>query len=62
VRRKTLVTHFGSLKKLREAGVDEIARVPGIGPRTAQAIKDAVTTTNGHTGAQSVNTATGEIS
>jgi len=42
VRRKTLLRHFGSLKKLREAEVDEIAAVPGIGPRTAAAIKGAV--------------------
>ena len=42
VRRKTLLKHFGSLKKLRAAEVDEIALVPGIGPRTAKAIKDAV--------------------
>ena len=42
VRRKTLLKHFGSLKKLREAAIDEIAAVPGIGPRTATAIKDAV--------------------
>jgi excinuclease ABC subunit C len=42
VRRKTLLRHFGSLKKLREAELDDIAAVPGIGPRTAAAIKDAV--------------------
>ena len=62
VRRKTLLKHFGSLKKLREADVDEIALVPGIGPRTAAAIKDAVATaaTTGKT-APVVNTATGEI-
>ncbi|RHW25522.1 excinuclease ABC subunit UvrC [Nocardioides immobilis] len=42
VRRKTLLRHFGSLKKLREAEADEIAAVPGIGPRTAAAIKAAV--------------------
>jgi excinuclease ABC subunit C len=42
VRRKTLLKHFGSLKKLREAEIDEIAAVPGIGPRTAAAIKTAV--------------------
>lgn len=42
VRRRTLLRHFGSLKKLREASVDEIAEVPGIGPRTAAAIKEAV--------------------
>ncbi|GAB4003501.1 excinuclease ABC subunit UvrC [Nocardioides ultimimeridianus] len=43
VRRKTLLRHFGSLKKLRTATVEELAIVPGIGPRTAAAIKDAVT-------------------
>ena len=42
VRRKTLLKHFGSLKKLRAATVEEIAMVPGIGERTATAIKDAV--------------------
>jgi excinuclease ABC subunit C len=65
VRRRTLVKHFGSLKKLRGAEVDEIAQVPGIGPRTALAIKDAVERTAGQTtaqtGRQTVNTATGEI-
>ena len=29
VRRKTLIKHFGSLKKLRAATIDEIAEVPG---------------------------------
>jgi excinuclease ABC subunit C len=65
VRRRTLVKHFGSLKKLRAAELDEIALVPGIGPRTALAIKDAVDRSAGHTdgrpGRVSVNTATGEI-
>jgi excinuclease ABC subunit C len=61
VRRRTLVKHFGSLRKLRAAEVDEIALVPGIGPRTAVAIKDAVTRAGGQTGRQAVNTATGEI-
>jgi len=67
VRRKTLLKHFGSLKKLRTATVEEIAMVPGIGERTATAIKDAVAAQGapgtGHTGTRiiSVNTATGEI-
>lgn len=63
VRRKTLIKHFGSLKRLREASAEEIALVPGIGPRTAGAIKDAVSRTSGKTGPTivSVNTATGEI-
>jgi excinuclease ABC subunit C len=59
VRRKTLLKHFGSLKKLRAATVDDIAQVPGIGARTATAIKDAVAVQTGQT--VSVNTATGEI-
>jgi excinuclease ABC subunit C len=59
VRRKTLLKHFGSLKKLRAASVDDIAQVPGIGSRTASAIKDAVAAGSGQT--VSVNTATGEI-
>ena len=42
VRRKTLLRHFGSLRKLRLATVEEIAMVPGIGPSTATAIKDAL--------------------
>jgi excinuclease ABC subunit C len=64
VRRKTLIKHFGSLKKLRSATVDEIAEVPGIGPRTATAIAEAVArpAEDGKTGTVlSVNTATGEI-
>jgi excinuclease ABC subunit C len=61
VRRKTLLKHFGSLKKLREAEVADIAKVPGIGPTTAAAIKDAVAATTGTRQTVSVNTATGEI-
>jgi excinuclease ABC subunit C len=59
VRRKTLLKHFGSLRKLRAATVAEIALVPGIGERTAIAIKAAVDQSSGKT--VSVNTATGEI-
>ena len=33
VRRKGLLKHFGSLKKLRAAEVADIAQMPGIGPR-----------------------------
>jgi excinuclease ABC subunit C len=62
VRRKTLLKYFGSLKKLRSASVEEIAMVPGIGPRTAAAIKEAVTASPDTRKTVSVNTATGEIS
>ncbi|HEX2892536.1 MAG TPA: excinuclease ABC subunit UvrC, partial [Marmoricola sp.] len=61
VRRKTLIKHFGSLKKLRAATVDEIARVPGIGPVTAAAIAEAVAPDATARKTVSVNTATGEI-
>jgi len=65
VRRKTLMKYFGSLKKLRAASLEEIAQVPGIGPRTAEAIKTAVSAPD-QAGddaptMMSVNTATGEI-
>ena len=41
-RRKALVMHFGSLAKLRQAGVDEITAVPGIGAATAAAVLEAL--------------------
>ncbi|WP_203335809.1 excinuclease ABC subunit UvrC [Nocardioides limicola] len=42
IRRKALLRHFGSVRKLRAATVEEIASVPGIGARTAAAIAAAV--------------------
>jgi excinuclease ABC subunit C len=42
VRRKALLRHFGSLKRLRTATVEEITEVPGIGRRTAEAILTAL--------------------
>ena len=60
VRRKSLLRRFGSLKKLRAATVDEIAEVPGIGLRTAEAIVAALAEPQPRR-AVSVNTATGEI-
>ncbi|SFJ67838.1 excinuclease ABC subunit C [Amycolatopsis sacchari] len=41
-RRAALIKHFGSVKKLRQAGVDEIAQVPGVGRRTAEAVVAAL--------------------
>ncbi|OZM72986.1 excinuclease ABC subunit C [Amycolatopsis antarctica] len=41
-RRTALIKHFGSVKKLRQAGVDEIAGVPGVGRRTAEAVHAAL--------------------
>ncbi|EHI13435.1 excinuclease ABC subunit UvrC [Mycolicibacterium thermoresistibile] len=41
-RRKALVTHFGSVARLREATLEEITEVPGIGIATAKAVKEAL--------------------
>ncbi|GAA1710968.1 excinuclease ABC subunit UvrC [Fodinicola feengrottensis] len=41
-RRKALLKHFGSLKKLRAASVQDITDVPGIGLHTAQAVHTAL--------------------
>ena len=64
VRRKTLLKHFGSLKKLRQATIDEVAELPGFGKRTAESVVLAVNSaaTKADTSrAPAVNTATGEI-
>jgi excinuclease ABC subunit C len=58
VRRKALIGHFGSLKKLRAASIDEIAAVPGFGQKTAEAIKIKL---DAQPQREAVNTATGEI-
>lgn len=42
-RRKALVTHFGSVARLRQASVEEITAVPGIGAATAAAVLEALT-------------------
>jgi excinuclease ABC subunit C len=52
-RRKALVKHFGSVRKLSAASVEEIAAVPGIGPRLAATISVALGTN--HVGAQDEN-------
>jgi excinuclease ABC subunit C len=41
-RRRALVTHFGSLARLKQASVEEITSVPGIGLATAKAVLDAL--------------------
>ncbi|MBW0093316.1 excinuclease ABC subunit UvrC [Pseudonocardia sp. KRD-184] len=41
-RRGALLRHFGSVRKLRAADVDEIAALPGFGPRTAAAVLEAL--------------------
>jgi excinuclease ABC subunit C len=41
-RRTALIKHFGSVKKLKQASVDEIATVPGVGRRTAETVHAAL--------------------
>lgn len=57
-RRKALLKHFGSLRKLRQASADEVASVPGFGPATAAAVVQALA---GDAVSPAVNVTTGEI-
>ncbi|WP_102141029.1 excinuclease ABC subunit UvrC [Mycobacterium hubeiense] len=41
-RRKALVAHFGSVARLKEASIEEITAVPGIGVATAKAVLEAL--------------------
>jgi excinuclease ABC subunit C len=41
-RRKALVAHFGSVAKLKQASVEELTAVPGIGTMTARAVLEAL--------------------
>jgi len=59
-RRKALLRHFGSLKRLRAASVDEVMEVPGIGRRTAEAVLSAVAVTVADQ-APAFDPATGEV-
>jgi len=58
-RRKALLARFGSLRRLRDASVEEIATVPGIGPKTASAVHSALRSATASP--RSVNVTTGEI-
>ncbi|MDF3293488.1 excinuclease ABC subunit UvrC [Streptomyces silvisoli] len=58
-RKQALLKHFGSLKRLRAATVDEICEVPGIGRKTAEAVVAALAQAS--PAVPAVNTATGEI-
>ena len=59
VKKKALLAHFGSLKKVAQANVAELAKVAGIGPVQAEAIWQFLNESNSEE--MSVNTATGEI-
>lgn len=58
-RRLALIKHFGSVKKLRQATIDQICEVPGIGRKTAETVAAALA--QAVPAGPAVNTATGEI-
>ncbi len=58
-RRLALVKHFGSVRKLRQATIDQICEVPGIGRKTAETVAAALA--RAVPAGPAVNTATGEI-
>jgi excinuclease ABC subunit C len=58
LRRKAILRAFGSVKRLRAATVEEIAEVPGVGRRTAEAVHAALA---GSTAGPAVDPSTGEI-
>jgi excinuclease ABC subunit C len=63
-RKRLLLRHFGSLKRLRAASVDEIASLPGLGPKTAQTVYDVLHADLGPGGSDesiAVDPLTGEI-
>ena len=62
VRRKALLKHFGSVKAVRAASVEQLAEVPGVGRTTAQALHEAIAQrARSSDRAVAVNTATGEL-
>jgi excinuclease ABC subunit C len=58
-RRKALLRQFGSLKRLRNASVEDIMAVPGVGRRTAEAVAAALAAPGDTTPA--VDPTTGEV-
>ncbi|MFB7498014.1 excinuclease ABC subunit UvrC [Streptomyces sp. NPDC056161] len=58
-RKQALIKHFGSVKKLRSATIDQIQEVPGIGRKTAETVAAAFA--RAAPPVPAVNTATGEI-
>ena len=60
-RRKALLRHFGSLKRLKAATVEEVVEVPGIGRRTAEAVLAALGTAEPVAAAPAFDPVTGEV-
>lgn len=61
-KQKSLLAHFGSLKKVRAASLEELGEAKGVGPVLAQAIYDTLNTQEQkQPQAPTVNMTTGEI-
>jgi excinuclease ABC subunit C len=60
VRRKALLRHFGSVKRIREASVEQIQEVPGIGPALAETVAAALGGRSADA-EPAVNVTTGEV-
>ncbi|MFG3488086.1 excinuclease ABC subunit UvrC [Streptomyces sp. NPDC047972] len=58
-RKQALIKHFGSVKRLRQATIEQICEIPGMGRKTAEAVVVALAQTT--PAGPAVNTATGEI-
>ncbi|MBM9622249.1 excinuclease ABC subunit UvrC [Streptomyces zhihengii] len=58
-RKQALIKHFGSVKRLRQATIEQICEVPGMGRKTAESV--VVALAGAAPAAPAVNTATGEI-
>ncbi|WP_328539390.1 excinuclease ABC subunit UvrC [Streptomyces sp. NBC_00344] len=58
-RKQALIKHFGSVKKLKQATIEQICEVPGIGRKTAETVAAALA--QAAPAVPAVNTATGEI-
>ncbi|HSY16436.1 MAG TPA: excinuclease ABC subunit UvrC [Jatrophihabitantaceae bacterium] len=59
-RRKALLRQFGSLKRLRQASIEDVMSVPGIGRRTAESIIAALASGQRQS-VSAVNVSTGEV-
>ena len=57
-RRKALVSHFGSVRALRKATVEDIVEIPGFGPKLAGEVVAALSKDKP---GEAINTATGEV-
>ncbi len=61
-RRRAVLKHFGSVRKLRTATIEELQKVPGVGPALATEISSRLGKGQDASSTGNINTATGEVS